>query len=188
MQKAIISVLLVLACSAGLWAQERGRIGIGYDEGLAARYFFGYKTGVQASLGFEHLGGYDNTSAGNLESEDNFSLGMGFLYNFFKSEHVNLDGLAQLVYFHDGVRDPDDVDGREWIFLRVAGAPEIFIGQHLGLGLRFGVELASMSGTHDRTGAGIVEVDDGVVNFRFFGPQNPFGGSTLGMALYVYFD
>lgn len=181
------SLLMVLVCAASLWAQDRGRLGLGYDEGLAVRYFFNDQMGLQAAMGLEILGESDLAGASNQYSAADVSLSAGLVYNFLRSEYVNLDGLAQLAFRHDDQRDPSDVGDRDYVFLRVAGAPEIFIGRHFGLGMRFGVELASMSGTKVRAGGVVSEVDDGEIDFRFFAPQNPFDGATLGMALYVYF-
>ena len=70
-----------------------------------------------------------------------------------------------------------------------AGAPAItqqspvVIGDHLGLGFRFGFELAVLGDMN----TAVDEIEEGTANVRFFGPSNPLSGPVLGMSLYAYF-
>jgi hypothetical protein len=184
MGEKICLCITAAAVLAGAQVMEgnRGRIGVGYDEGLAGRFFFTKKIGVQASIGMERLGEYEQN-----EEEYNVSFGGAFLYNFFSSTYIYLDGMAQLAVVHDGSRAPDDIGDITWLFIRIAAAPEILIADHLGFGMRFGFETAIRGDTKRMDNGQVVENDDGRVNIRFYGPSNPFNGSTLGASFFFYF-
>lgn len=172
---------------------DRGRLGLGYDEGIAARFFFTDILGAQLSVGFEHLGGYDaytvdgNQIHGAREDQTDWSIGGAFIVSILGTRWVYADALAQIAYAHDDTGDPDDLGDRGMVFFRVALAPEILIGDHVGLGFRLGTELVYIGDTKTQDGGTIYETDDSRVNFRLYGPRNPFSGSTLGMSLFVYF-
>ena len=174
----------------GAWGQfsegGRGSFGVGYDEGLAARLFFTEKMGAQLSVGLEVLGGWDNARE-DVGTEADFSVAGAFLYNVIASRLVYVDALGQIGMARDDTRDPDGIEDRVYGFLRAALAPELLLGDRLGLGLRFGVELVYVGESEEERGGEVVETDDGHFNFRFFGPGNPFEGSTLGMSVFVYF-
>jgi hypothetical protein len=182
-------LLLVVFGTILCFGQERAKLAIGYDEGLAGRFFIADNMAVQASLGFERLGGYDSTAnnGGSLESETNLSFAGGFLFNLFSSEFVFLDALGQMAIAHDGTRSDDGIGSRNWFFIRGMLAPEFLIAKRVGLGMRFGAEIAVKGDSKQNVGGGVTaDTDDAVFNFRFFGPQNPLSGSTLGLSLFIY--
>ena len=192
MRKLSTFGLALLICSVTLMAQvgpgNRGRIGVGYDEGLAGRFFFTDKIGAQLSVGMSHIGGYDITFTNGQAtqfalSQTDFSIAGAFVYNFFGSEWVYIDGLGQLAYAFDDAPDAGDLNDRNLFFFRIAGAPEILIGDHLGLGFRFGFELVAVGDVQTSD----VRTQESHADVRFFGPSNPFAGPVLGMSLYVYF-
>jgi hypothetical protein len=168
---------------------NRGRFGVGYEEGLAARFFFLENMGAQLSVGFEHLGGYDGPrpTPGDVESATDVSVMGGFIFTILGTKYVYVDAVGMLGFAHDGTRDPDDIDDRNWVFFRAALAPELLLGDHLGLGFRCGFEMAYMSDTKADDAGTIIDTQDDRFNVRFYGPQNPFSGSLLGVSLYVYF-
>jgi hypothetical protein len=185
-------VLLISGFSAfaQLSPGNRGHFGVGYDEGLAGRFFFTDNMGVQASIGFEHLGAYDvvNSSAtpattDHYASADDISFAGAFIYNFLSTQWVYLDALGQMAYAYHNTRSADDINDRGTLFVRLAAAPEILICDHLGLGFRFGFELA-VPGNMKVSNA---ITEEGTANVRFFGPSNPLNGPVLGMSLYAYF-
>jgi len=190
------SVVFIFILTGSLFAGERARFGLGYDEGIAVRYFFSDQMGIQAGLSFENLGGYDATpnNGGRLEPETNFGLSGAFLFTLFGGEHIYLDGFGQIAVAHNGTRDPNDLGDRNLVLVRLGLAPEILVGSHLGFGFRFGFEFAAKGETKEDRAGVIVETDDGVLNTRFYGPRNPFAQlppgaqPLLGLALFVYFD
>lgn len=194
MNKVIFKILVLSVVLSGFTAsvnaQDRPKLGVGYEEGLAMRYFFTDRFGGQFNIGLKYLGGHDaygTTAAENSEADAGF--GGAFLVNLFKSQYVNMDAMGQLAFAYDDTRNDNDVGDRTWVFMRAALAPEILISSHVGLGMRFGIELASMSDTKVAGVGGVInDTNDGTTNFQFYGPANPFYGSTLGMALYVYLD
>jgi hypothetical protein len=184
--------LVILGASISLQAAgNRERLGIGYDEGLAVRLFLTSQFGIQANVGLEHLGGYDGTANnGNvkLNSETNYSFGVGGIFSIVQGDWVYLDALLQAALSHDGVRNSDGYGARNWYFIRAALAPEILLNDRLGLGMRLGIETAIMGDSKEAAaGGGSQSTDDGVTNLRFYGPSNPFGGALLGMSVYYYF-
>lgn len=142
--------------------------------------------GAQFSVGLEVLGGWDNARE-DVETEADFSVAGAFLYNVIASRLVYVDAVGQIGMARDDTRDPNDIGDRVYGFLRAAPAPELLLGDRLGLGLRFGAEIVYVGESEERRGGDVVETDDGHVNSRFFGPDNPFQGSTLGMSVFVYF-
>jgi hypothetical protein len=185
---AVVSAICLIGVSAS-FAQDRPNLGIGYDEGIAGRYFFADRMGVQLNVGLEMLGGHD--ALANVHPaenpETNSGVGLAFLYTLFSSDIVYLDGIAQFAVAYDGKRSDNDIGDRTYVFLRAGIAPEILIASQVGLGMRLGMEIVSMSNTHEQLpGGNIVETDDGTTDFRFFGPKNPFNGATLGLSLFVY--
>ncbi|OGJ89067.1 MAG: hypothetical protein A2268_11865 [Candidatus Raymondbacteria bacterium RifOxyA12_full_50_37] len=121
MQAKVCLFLAAALFSLSVYGQERGNLGIGYDEGLAAKYYFTDRMGAEVSLGLEYLGGYDATANNNggQDPETNGSFGAAFLFSVFKSQHAYLDIMAQMAYAHDDTRDPNDVGDRDWGFLRM---------------------------------------------------------------------
>jgi hypothetical protein len=185
-----LASLTLLVAVVGAYAEygdgARGRIGIGYDEGLAGRFFFTERMGAQLSIGFEQIGESDNTS----ETETDVSFAGAFLYNLLATQYVYLDAMAQLAMVADDAADnPPGVNDRTDIYLRVAAAPEILIAGHLGLGFRFGFETAIIGDVEENQAGAAADLDDdGHTDIRFFGPRNPFPASgLLGVSLYVYF-
>jgi hypothetical protein len=158
--------------------QQRGPLGLGYDEGIACRFFFSERIGIQGSIGFEQQGEYN----GN-ESETDFSIGGAFLFTILGTQYIYLDAVGQVAFAHDDTNAPNDAGDRNLGFFRAALAPEILIGNHLGLGFRFGLELASLGERKNQAGQ---DLNDDQINIRFFAPDNPFTGGTFGMSLFVY--
>jgi hypothetical protein len=189
MKKTIVAFLAAGLLASSLFAQDRGKLGIGYDEGLAGKYYFTEKIGAEASLGYEYLGGYSGTpnNGGTVNSETNVSFGAAFLFNLFKSQYAYLDLLGQIAVAHDGTRFPDGIGDRNWGFLRIGVAPEIMPVPFIGFGFKLGLEIVSMGSTktYDANHYA-VDAADGTTNLRFFGPRNPFNGASLGVALFVY--
>jgi hypothetical protein len=194
MRTRFLAGLVLLVCGFSAFAQlssgNRGHFGIGYDEGLAGRFFFTDNMGVQASIGFQHLGAYDvvdNSTAPattvHYASADDISFAGAFIYNFLSTQWVYLDALGQMAYAYHNTRNTNDINDRGTFFFRLAAAPEILICDHLGLGFRFGFELAVLGDM--QTAAN--ETEEGTANVRFFGPSNPLSGPVLGMSLYAYF-
>jgi len=169
------------------------RFGVGYDEGIAARFFFNDRMGVQASVHFQYLGGYDRNdyNHGPQYEETDVGLGAAFLFNLFSHDFILLDGIGQVIVMHDGASERSDYGDRIRGYLRVALAPEILIVEKLALGLRFGLEVAARSSTDGEANVNgtmtTVDMDDATTDVRFFGPANPFDGAVLGMSLYYYF-
>lgn len=171
------------------------RFGAGYDEGLAARFFFTQRMGVQAGIHVEYLGGYSETTnnGGALHPETNVGFGAGFLFNLFSHEKLYVDALGQLLIFHDDARDRDDVGDRTYGIFRAALCPELMIFEQLGLGFKLGLEVVYRSESKQRValaagGQAIIDTDDATTDVRFFGPSNPFYDAVLGVSLYYYFD
>ena len=199
-KKMLLSIsILILAFSAfsqesrdvystGVELPQR-KIGIGYDEGISARYFINSKMGVLATIAFENLGGYDSTAnnGGSLESETNFGMGVGFLYNLFQKNKIIVDALGQFLYYYDGGPSSNGVGSRNHIFFRAALAPEFVIVKRIGLGFKLGLEIHSEGESKREDGAGVIQdTDDGTIDIRFFGPANPFFGPSLGVSFFYY--
>jgi hypothetical protein len=176
------------------------KFGAGYDEGLAARFFFNDRMGVQASLHLEYLGGYDETSntlalgeINNLkEPETHVGFGAAFLFNLFSHDKVLVDAMGQVIVYHlDGGREDDEGD-RMLGFLRIAACPEFIVAERLGFGLKVGLEVVYTGETELRDApydpnSPVLSTNDETTDIRFFGPKNPFEGPVLGFSVFYYF-
>jgi hypothetical protein len=189
-QRTMLCVLAGIVMGAHAQG-DRERIGVGYDEGLAARFFITDRIGVQAGIGFEHLGGYDQTANNGARRipETDFSVAVGGIFSIVSGDWVYLDAILQGAVAHDdSPDDPAEVGDRNEYFIRAALAPEILLNGRLGLGMRLGIETAIIGESKENAPAGGTrETDDGRTNFRFYGPENPFDGALLGLSVYYYF-
>jgi len=196
MNKNIIIVLLCLSGFAAVFGQSvTRRFAAGYDEGLAARFFFNDRMGLQASLHYQYLGGYDETvntqQLNNIpdvqDPETDAGLGVAFLFNLFTNDKVLVDAVGQVIVYHDGAAEESDYGDRNVIFLRIAACPEIIVAEHLGIGMKVGLEIVSKGETEFEQGGQVYTTDDATSDIRFFGPRNLFDGTALGLSLFYYF-
>ena len=171
------------------------KFGAGYDEGIAARFFFTDRMGVQASLNFQYLGGYDetpNTRELNYISdvqhpETDVGFGAGFILNLFSHDKVLIDAMGQIIAYHDGDNQSSNYGDRMYGVMRIVACPEFIIAERLGFGLKLGLEVVYTGEAQVESGGQVISTDDSTIDVRFYGPQNPFDGPVLGFSLFYYF-
>jgi hypothetical protein len=199
LKKAGVLGMVVLWCGMAFAANDSGSVihknawAVGYDEGLAGKYFIDNKISANLSLGYTVKGG----DAPYVQPINTLQIKIGgqYLLREYKKVRVNafldMAGMMKQGQVAYQTKVGPNKTFNQWIAsFRLGLAPELFIFDHVSLTYKFGLVLTSFGTTYKLNAdeSSTERVKDNHAQFGVYGYQSDSPFMLLhNISFFVYF-